>query len=337
MIVINAIQEAYNLIGDLKVGKMETEEGIHINILSNTDQMSIEKITKRETTVAEAVESLYSETNSKLQYLTTTTLTPMRDTIDSLCRGMGIHDNIISTLISSDPNSFLRWLLGEEYLTAEIVDEIILYWPCKKIESWYPGGNGSACYIDLPVSFLNDKEWVQGYINTRTGDIESTSPKINCTHCIHWYKIGQKHYKMHAGIISLIQTETINQSPMRTRNSTVKEIFLPKWNNEWVYNSSMFIRADKITSLAETGETRYTTLVNYMAHTTSTDQLRYMQLIFTGAALAHVAFNEEPQKTREIITSPMPSHLRQSYLLYIWGKRPLNSPKSKGSWISHFE
>lgn len=52
---------------------------------------------------------------------------------------------------------------------------------------------------------------------------------------------------------------------------------------------------------------------------------------------AQIALKEEAQKTREIITSPMPSYLRQSYLLYRWGKPVLNSPISDSKWIAMFE
>lgn len=53
--------------------------------------------------------------------------------------------------------------------------------------------------------------------------------------------------------------------------------------------------------------------------------------------VAEVALKEEAQKTREIITTPMPSYLRQSYLLYRWGKPNINSPISSATWVAHFE
>lgn len=53
--------------------------------------------------------------------------------------------------------------------------------------------------------------------------------------------------------------------------------------------------------------------------------------------LAHVALKEEAQKTREIITTPMPSYLRQCYLLYRWGKPRIPSPISSAKWLPHFE
>lgn len=52
---------------------------------------------------------------------------------------------------------------------------------------------------------------------------------------------------------------------------------------------------------------------------------------------ANVALKEEAQKTREIITTPMPSYLRQCYLLYKWGKPKVNSPISSSSWILNYE
>lgn len=52
---------------------------------------------------------------------------------------------------------------------------------------------------------------------------------------------------------------------------------------------------------------------------------------------ASIALKEEAQKTRAVITTPMDSYLRQSYLLYRWGKPDLPSPISSGSWITWFE
>lgn len=85
----------------------------------------------------------------------------MKDTISSFCKGLGVHDNIITALLSSTPDAFIRWLLGEEYVTAEIMDSIILYWPCKPVEKWYPNRNKSDCYADLPIQlfiFINQYE-----------------------------------------------------------------------------------------------------------------------------------------------------------------------------------
>lgn len=42
--------------------------------------------------------------------------------------------------------------------------------------------------------------------------------------------------------------------------------------------------------------------------------------------IAHVALKEEPNKTRLVITTPMSSYLRQSYVLYLSGMPELNSP-----------
>lgn len=53
--------------------------------------------------------------------------------------------------------------------------------------------------------------------------------------------------------------------------------------------------------------------------------------------ISKVALKEEAQKTREIITTTMPSYLRQSYLLYRWGKPNLPSPISTNKWIAEFE
>lgn len=52
---------------------------------------------------------------------------------------------------------------------------------------------------------------------------------------------------------------------------------------------------------------------------------------------ANIALKEEPTKTREVITTPLPSYLRQSYLLYRWGKPSIPSPISSSRWIPTFE
>lgn len=67
------------------------------------------------------------------------------------------------------------------------------------------------------------------------------------------------------------------------------------------------------------------------------DRDLYQQALLQDIGYAGVALKEEAQKTREIITTPMPSYMRQSYLLYRWGKPPINSPISSGAWVSHFE
>lgn len=50
-----------------------------------------------------------------------------------------------------------------------------------------------------------------------------------------------------------------------------------------------------------------------------------------------VALKEEEKKTREIITTPMASYLRQSYLAYRWNRLPGDSPLSNPSWLGAFQ
>lgn len=57
----------------------------------------------------------------------------------------------------------------------------------------------------------------------------------------------------------------------------------------------------------------------------------------TSGNTARVALKEETQKTREIITTPLNSYLRQCYLLYRREKVPLPSPISSPSWLPSFE
>lgn len=53
--------------------------------------------------------------------------------------------------------------------------------------------------------------------------------------------------------------------------------------------------------------------------------------------VCQVALKEEPAKTREIITTPMASYLRQSYLAYRWGKPKINSPIGKRTFLQNFQ
>lgn len=52
---------------------------------------------------------------------------------------------------------------------------------------------------------------------------------------------------------------------------------------------------------------------------------------------AKVALKEEATKTRAVITTPMSSYLRQSYLLYRWGLPDINSPISSKVWLPDFQ
>lgn len=52
---------------------------------------------------------------------------------------------------------------------------------------------------------------------------------------------------------------------------------------------------------------------------------------------AIVALKREPTKTREVIATGMASYLRQSYLLYRWGKPVVDSPISNSSWLPTFQ
>lgn len=52
---------------------------------------------------------------------------------------------------------------------------------------------------------------------------------------------------------------------------------------------------------------------------------------------AVVALKEEATKTREIITTPMSSYLRQAYLGYLWGRPPVDSPIGRKQWLASFQ
>lgn len=55
------------------------------------------------------------------------------------------------------------------------------------------------------------------------------------------------------------------------------------------------------------------------------------------ASTSKVALKEEAQKTREIITTSMSSYLRQSYLMYRWGRPRIPSPIGTGNWLAVFQ
>lgn len=50
-----------------------------------------------------------------------------------------------------------------------------------------------------------------------------------------------------------------------------------------------------------------------------------------------VALKEESKKTRQIITTPMASYLRQCYLVYRWGRLRGDTPISKATWLGNFQ
>lgn len=56
-----------------------------------------------------------------------------------------------------------------------------------------------------------------------------------------------------------------------------------------------------------------------------------------ASQICNVALKEEAAKTREVITTPMSSYLRQSYLLYRWGKPDLSSPISNNRWLIDYQ
>nr|APG76023.1 hypothetical protein 2 [Hubei toti-like virus 14] len=58
---------------------------------------------------------------------------------------------------------------------------------------------------------------------------------------------------------------------------------------------------------------------------------------FRKGDVAKVALKEEAQKTREIITTPTASYVRQTYLLYRRGPTPVPSPIANNRWLPEFE
>lgn len=231
---------------------------------------------KRSDTIRYAVQSLQNEMNSKLHYLSSTTLTPISDTLHDLCSEVLTHRDMINALMTGAPNVFIRWVFREEHLTAEIVGDVVMYWPCKSIEKWYARENTTECYADLPVSFHNGVDWVEGYMETATGDISLTSPTVNCTISVQWYKLGASYYKMQGGRVTPVATEAMSVLTLRTKNSSASPILIPKWDNTWIYNATMFIQADRVSGMAGILDSRYTAFQQYVSHSTPAGQIQYM-------------------------------------------------------------
>lgn len=72
-------------------------------------------------------------------------------------------------------------------------------------------------------------------------------------------------------------------------------------------------------------------------HTLRDDYDLYADAKAGNPGYCNVALKEEAAKTREVITTSMDSYLRQSYLMYRWGKAPFPSPMSDSSWLPKFE
>ncbi|UHK03224.1 MAG: RNA-dependent RNA polymerase [Hangzhou zicrona caerulea totivirus 1] len=67
------------------------------------------------------------------------------------------------------------------------------------------------------------------------------------------------------------------------------------------------------------------------------DDVDLYEEALNGDNTCKVALKEEPTKTRAVITTPMASYLRQSYLLYRRGVPHINSPIGAGDWLGTFQ
>lgn len=181
----------------------------------------------------------------------------MSETLRDLCGEVLTQRDMLNALMAEAPDVFIRWVLGEEYLTTEIVGDVIMYWPFKRVEKWYARENITECYADLPVSFHNGVDWVEGYMVTSTRDISLSSPIVNCTTSVQWYKLRGSYYKLQGGRVSPVATETASVLPLRARNSSVSPILIPRWDNTWVYNATMFIQTDRVSGMAGVLDSRY--------------------------------------------------------------------------------
>lgn len=179
-------------------------------------------------------------------------------------------------MISTAPDEYARWVLGNSLITAVILDDVMLYWPCQQIDKWYPDTNGTECYSALPVQFHNGVTWMRGYMNTASGDISLESVIINCTNAVHWYKHADEYYQMRGLDVRAIPMPPLVRLPLRLVNSSVRDLYIPKWDNTWVYNHSMFVQSDTSTGYARLMDERYAWMQDQMYHTSTDSQLRYI-------------------------------------------------------------
>lgn len=63
----------------------------------------------------------------------------------------------------------------------------------------------------------------------------------------------------------------------------------------------------------------------------------YSEALAQDPDVAKVALKEESTKTREIITTPMASYMRQAYLAFLWGRPPIDSPIGRPGWLPQFQ
>lgn len=280
ILVIPSLQEAYNLKQDIQLGEMETQEGLTIKVTQMSPQQptlaGIRRKRSDNPIVGQALDAMHKEMNSKLQYVTATVLAPLKDTVENLCTGLGVHAGVLYSLVDKSPDEYIRWILGDAYLTATIMDDVVLYWPCRKVELWHIRPNLTICYAELPVQFHNGEEWMEGYMDTRTGDISLTSTPVTCNTSVHWYRQGSMYYKMQGNQVYPITLTTTHNLPLRVNTTILKSILIPRWENTWIYNSSMFIQQDRISSATGVLADRYSTLLSYVEHSTPDSQIRYI-------------------------------------------------------------
>lgn len=167
IVVMPDLQEAYNLVSKLQPGTLYTKEGVNVvvpHVYPAADSRSRRR--PENTMLRNAVAAVQSEVTGKLQYLSNSTLDPMSKTVSAICKDLGVHESMLKVKAHQSPDALIRWTLDHPYLTASIMDETIIYWPCKPVNRWYTRPNMTESYTELPIQFHNDQEWVDGYMNT---------------------------------------------------------------------------------------------------------------------------------------------------------------------------
>lgn len=158
-------------------------------------------------------------------------------------------------------------------------------------------------------------EWVNG---EDAGKLDMLKPYIDETFN-QW--TGQSHSQPKMNFREFCSDPLRWGTPGGAKKTTIhKESFRSKW--AWVFS--------KILSFSSKSQGQSESMQYNPDYDLYKDALEEDQVCV-------VALKEEPAKTRQIITTPMASYMRQSYLTYLWGRLPDWSPLSSSRWVTRFQ
>nr|WPR17568.1 MAG: glycoprotein [Beetle nyamivirus] len=212
---------------------INTIEGYRVKLLPKTNGRGIRNVDADMTRV---LNTTRSDLLSKLQYLSETLLPPLTS-LESICEYQRIHDDTARS--SKDSEYYYRIKLNNPYLRIREIDHYLLAWPCKPITEWHPTPNITDCYVDLPVTYMDDS-WKQGFMNTVSGDIYPTSPIADCKISTHYY-IKDKLLYIHEG---RTMSHLSIQHALPLPAGRTSPAWVPVWENQWITNASVYNRED---------------------------------------------------------------------------------------------